>query len=81
MIAENRTSKAEKQKTTANSTTPRTHGIKMSTRSISIWMDNGTKREKIAEKCFFIFTNQSFCDIQMAKSTIVTNYHQSVIGS
>ena len=46
---------------------------KLSTRSISIWMDNGTKREKIAEKCFFTFTNQLFCNTQMTKQPVTTN--------
>ena len=36
-------------------------------------MDSGTKREKIAEKCFFISTNLLFCNIQITKQPIITN--------
>ena len=36
-------------------------------------MDNGTKREKIAEKCFFISVNQSFCNTEITKQSVITN--------
>jgi len=36
-------------------------------------MDNGTKREKIAEKCFFTFTKQLFCNAQTTKQPLTTN--------
>ena len=36
-------------------------------------MDSGTKREKIAEKCFFISTNLLFCNIQTTKQPVITN--------
>jgi len=36
-------------------------------------MDNGTKREKIAEKCFFISVNPLFCNIETTKQSVITN--------
>ena len=37
-------------------------------------MDNGTKREKIAEKCFFISTNLLFCNTQITKRPVTINH-------